>query len=64
MSHKTIFQLWFEAIQDTTIIILCVAAVVSIGKSERGVGGEEEGGERRQRREKGRGGREGRAKSN
>lgn len=32
MSHKTIFQHWFEAIQDTTLLILCAAAVVSIGK--------------------------------
>lgn len=31
MSHKSIFQHWFEAIQDTTMLILCGAAVVSIG---------------------------------
>lgn len=31
MAHKTIFQHWFEAIQDTTLLILCAAAVVSIG---------------------------------
>jgi len=30
MSHKTIFQHWFEAVQDTTLLILCAAAVVSI----------------------------------
>lgn len=30
MAHKTIFQHWFEAIQDTTLLILCAAAVVSI----------------------------------
>jgi len=30
MSHKSLFQHWFEAIQDTTILILCGAAVISI----------------------------------
>lgn len=30
MQHKSLFQHWFEAIQDTTILILCGAAVVSI----------------------------------
>lgn len=30
MKYKTIFQHWWEAIQDTTLLILCGAAVVSI----------------------------------